>query len=252
MNRSSLAYLFIGVLSVLFVGCYESHCAPGAPFCGSDSDARDASTDIPCDGDGDTQLYRVQILGVPEFLGEFVDGFNLDDHVSRVSDPEGCFIEDFRSPSGLPGIDNIFSQVVSVLEAATRRPMDIGGSIALTISDIDSYRDDSCVVVTSDEVHRGSIRGGVLRVEGIDVSVELESEVARFRDGILEADITESSLTGIAGGSVDEEDFERAIERFDAVPDPRFPPDLFDTVSDMGSEGGICQRVSGAFTIESR
>ena len=185
---------FTCLVAVLALGCYESTPFEGMlPTRDSGVDARrtdtgprvdasidalmprdappvrDAGTDTGPGGDlctgGETFVW---VLGVTtpivSFDGMTADGFDLDDRVSRISDPEGCFQQDFTSPEGVPGIDNQFAALIPTLEGLLG-PLDLvyfeiyfegDPPVVIEARHVDDLRNDDCVDVL---VHRARYDG---------------------------------------------------------------------------------------------
>lgn len=185
---------FTCLVAVLALGCYESTPFEGMlPPRDSGVDARrtdtgprvDASIDafVPRDappvGDAGTDTGPggdvctggetfVWVLGVTQpivaFDGMTADGFDLDGRVSRISDPEGCFQEDFTSPDGTRGIDNQFAALIPTLEGFLG-PLEIlyfdiyfegDPPVVIEARHVDDLRNDDCIDVL---VHRARYDG---------------------------------------------------------------------------------------------
>ncbi len=214
----------------------------------SGTDASDSGMSEMCDDDGATVRYVVGFQGIPEIMGAVADGFNVDDRISGEADPLGCFIEDYTSPLGERGIDNSISQLAPVLESATGTALDVGGSLTLTVSDIDSFEDDPCVVVRTGGVEVfGEIRDGVLTASGFTVAFEVLGASVDIEDGHLRADITARSLDGLAGGGATVDDLVRTFGSALAGVSPALIRSVLESVADLSPDrSGVCQSVSGA------
>lgn len=89
-------------------------------------------------------------IGVEDASGN-VPGFDIDDRVSDSTDEQGCFQEDWTSPSGTPGIDNQLATLAPTLEAALGEDLQetIDGAIAdgsiiilMDVKGLESTNDD--------------------------------------------------------------------------------------------------------------
>lgn len=128
--------------------------------CGDD-DTDTMTTDDPGDdppmplncGGADAQCLFVGstlAIGVEDASGN-VPGFDIDDRVSDSTDEQGCFQEDWTSPSGTPGIDNQLATLAPTLEAALGSDLQetIDGAIAdgsiiilMDVKGLESTNDD--------------------------------------------------------------------------------------------------------------
>lgn len=116
-----------------------------------------ALLDVECDGKGDSLTLVTRKLTFGRVEDGISPGFDLDGRISDDNDAEGCNVEDFTSPDGVPGIDNSIAALLPVLEqteAAVLEPLvqdSINGGallLMMEMSDIDDPQNDACVDVS--------------------------------------------------------------------------------------------------------
>lgn len=136
--------------------------AIGLMAVGCGDDDTDTTGDDPGDdppmplncGGADAQCLFVGstlAIGVEDPDTGAVPGFDIDDRVSDSTDEQGCFQEDWTSPSGTPGIDNQLATLAPTLEAALGSDLQetIDGAIAdgsiiilMDVKGLESTNDD--------------------------------------------------------------------------------------------------------------
>ena len=101
-------------------------------------------------------LVRKATFARGDALTLISEGFDLDGTVTGPTDLTGCGVEDYTSPSGVPGIDNSIARLLPILEtteAAAIEPIIQdsinGGALLLMfgLHGVDDPLDDTCVQV---------------------------------------------------------------------------------------------------------
>lgn len=111
-----------------------------------------------CANEGTPQylLVRQATFARGDALTLTSEGFDLDGTVTGPTDLTGCEVEDYTSPSGVPGIDNSIARLLPILEtteAAAIEPIIQdsinGGALLLMfgLHGVDDPLDDTCVQV---------------------------------------------------------------------------------------------------------
>lgn len=113
-----------------------------------------AAVDVPCDDVADTRVVVVRSMTFTRRVDGVSPGFDLDGHVSDADDPQGCYQEDLVDPNGVPGIDNVFSSFIPILETTEgaalegllQDAIDAGRLLVLLeLEDVDDAANDTCV-----------------------------------------------------------------------------------------------------------
>lgn len=190
-----------------------------------DSSANDAAADATDDADPDAVSSDARPIGgdrpatssyvartfvfEPERADGSVEGFNLDNTVSRTADGTGCGQSDFVSPSGALGIDNQLALLLplvaaaggSALPALVQSAINEGDLLILLQFDgLDDPRNDDDVSVTIGRAMGTTIIGAdslLLPWQTFDVDTEEPSTTitgARIVDGVMLAGPTTLEL----------------------------------------------------------
>ena len=145
--------LFASALLVT-AAMFVSACADEEP-----EDTNELREDPICGGTAGSQLIIVNRLGWGRVLEDGVAvGLNIDDHISRGSDSEGCNKSDFVGVDGTAGVDNEFARsLLPVLESLggiaveglIQNAINEGDLLlAVLLENVDSLEDDDCVHAT--------------------------------------------------------------------------------------------------------
>jgi len=112
-------------------------------------------TPMTCDEVAPTYLYVLDTLDVGrEDPAGIVPGFDLDGLTSTDADADGCYIADWTSPDGVPGIDNQLADLAPTIELATGTALGqqlqdsiASGSVLILIEleNVDDFTNDPCI-----------------------------------------------------------------------------------------------------------
>lgn len=155
-----------------------------------------------CDAIGPTQVALIHQLTFARASEDGVShGFDLDGQDSRAGDSAGCFIADYVSPDGDPGIDNAFARLMPALELTEAQAVEPliqetinSGQLLLffELEDLDDPRSDPCVNLTLLRGKGAPVVGNDRIVSGQTFERDAETfssrvEGVRLEDGTLVA-----------------------------------------------------------------
>ena len=216
------------------------------------------------------------------------EGFDLDDQISAVHDPIGCYQNDLIDPNGTEGIDNAYGTLQAYL--GTSEIQDNGNAlldgttqeiipILIRVTGVDDYQDD-------EQVNVEAIRGLAPLLFGTDgefldgqtVAPDSEQDIvtaqnAFIADGVLNIEgfpFFNSLLPGMSGStgamraSFNAGDIDGGIAGaslpvtamyalYDEVSYTNFLNDHINRAADMNAdENGVCQEISSAYLFSSK
>lgn len=177
---------------------------PGRPDRHGDAAGEGGAEDAACvppEHERTAVISRFGFVRQDPMMPGVVDGFDLDDHVSRAGDPRSCRHEDLVSPDGTPGINNQLAQLLPIVDSMTGGVIDSAiqtainnGQLLITLSveDLDDLCHDDQVTLVFQRVSGMPFIGADMMLDpGQTFDLQRDDPVtrvpARVTDGVLEA-----------------------------------------------------------------
>ncbi len=161
-----------------------------------DTGAAVAAGGPTCDDPGATVTYVMRQISFARSEGGVAWGFNLDDSVSEIGDPNGCGKQDLTDPEGQPGIDNAFAGLLPTLEQTEAAAVSgllqasvTSGEllIAMELQGVDDLQNDDCVAINFGAATGTPLLGtDGLILPGQTFSRELDEDSARVEGARIE------------------------------------------------------------------